>query len=138
MYSIKKIVLIIFVILYSSQISFVSFVIPSPTIIKLSTVLPGFQKASPPIEQKIAAIWGKHTASSKETKIPLLFRYFLSCTKYCIYIQILDFNCSSLNFRYFSAQTVVIQNSAIFPLLLAKMGSGTAIKMWPLLEFIFR
>jgi hypothetical protein len=39
-------------------------------------VLPGPHEAPPPVEQKIAAISGKHAANSYETKIPLLFRYF--------------------------------------------------------------
>jgi hypothetical protein len=30
-------------------------------------VLPGSHEASPPVEPKIAAIWGKHAAISKET-----------------------------------------------------------------------
>jgi hypothetical protein len=39
-------------------------------------VLPGPEAASPPIQQKSAAIWRKLTAISKFSKIPLLFRYF--------------------------------------------------------------
>jgi hypothetical protein len=41
-------------------------------------VLPGPEAASPQIEQKTTAIWQKYTAISNLSKIPLLFRYFLS------------------------------------------------------------
>jgi hypothetical protein len=41
------------------------------------TVLPGPDAASPPIEQKSATIWQKHTANTNFNKIQLPFRYFL-------------------------------------------------------------
>jgi hypothetical protein len=50
------------------------------------SVLPGPEAASPLIEQKNTAIWRKHTAISNLSKIPLLFRYFLSflCTNFLL------------------------------------------------------
>jgi hypothetical protein len=49
----------------------------------LRAVLPGLE-AAPLIEQKTTAIWRKHAAISNFSKIPLLFRYFLSflCTNF--------------------------------------------------------
>jgi hypothetical protein len=41
-------------------------------------VWPGLEAATPPIEEKSAAIWRKLTAISNFSKIPLLFRYFWS------------------------------------------------------------
>jgi hypothetical protein len=41
-------------------------------------VLPGPEAASSLIEQKTTAIWPKYTAISNLSKIPQLFRYFLS------------------------------------------------------------
>jgi hypothetical protein len=74
-------------------------------------VLPGLEVAFPPMEQKSTAIWRKLTAILNLSKIPLL----------CFSLKILP-----------------KLNSAIFPLLLVKIDSGTAIKMSPLVSLIFR
>jgi hypothetical protein len=57
-------------------------------------VLPGPEAASPPIEQKSAAIWQKHTANSNFNKIPLtvLFRDILHFSVYLLLTQ--KENCS--------------------------------------------
>jgi hypothetical protein len=44
----------------------------------MGAVLPGPQKASPPIGQKYTAIWRIHAAISPFSEIPLYFRYFWS------------------------------------------------------------
>jgi hypothetical protein len=55
-------------------------------------VLPGPGAASPPIEQKSAAIWQKHTANSNVNKIPLLFHYILDFSAYLLLSQKKNFS----------------------------------------------
>jgi hypothetical protein len=100
-------------------------------------VLPGPSAASPPTEHKSTAIWRKITAIQIFQK----FRYFSAIFGFSYRLTLktnAQFSLKFKSFGMFFSQNSFKIKFRYFPLLLVKIYSVTAIKMSPLLGFIFR